>query len=44
MDALGENMEEGNGVLNVLEVGDNFQPAAELPPLASGGGDFLEDG
>ena len=26
--ALGENLEEKNGVLNVLEVGGDFQPAA----------------
>ena len=30
-DALGENLEEGNGVLSVLEVGGNFHPAAEAP-------------
>ena len=43
MDALGENMEEWNGVLNVLEVWGYFLPAAEAPPLAPGGGVFLED-
>ena len=42
-DALGENMEEGNGVFNVFEVGGNLQLAAEAPPLALGGGMFLED-
>ena len=41
---LGENLEEGNGFLNVLEVGGDLQAAAEVPPLASGGGVFLEDG
>ena len=43
MDALGENTEERNGVLNVFEVEGNFQPAAEVPPLAPGVGVFLED-
>ena len=43
-DALGEKLEEGNGVLNVLEVGGDFHPAAETPPLAPGGGIFLGDG
>ena len=42
-DALGKNLEEGNGVLNVLEVGGELVPAAEAPPLAPGGGVFLED-
>ena len=42
-DALRENTEKGNGVLNVFEVGDNLQPAAEVPPLAPGGGAFIED-
>ena len=41
--ALGENMEERNGVLNVLEVGVDFQPAAEVPPLVPGSGVFIED-
>ena len=44
MDALGENLEESNGVLNVFEVGGDFQPAAEVPPLAPGSSVFLEDG
>ena len=43
MDALGENTEERNGVLNVFEVEGNFQPAAEVPPLAPGVGTFIED-
>ena len=43
MDALGENMEERNGVLNAFEVKGYLQPAAEVPPLAPGGGVFLED-
>ena len=42
-DTLGENLEEGNGVLNVLEVGGDYQPAVEALPLAPGGGVFLED-
>ena len=43
MDALGENLEERNGVLNVFEVKGDLQPAAELPPLVPGVGVFLED-
>ena len=43
MDTLGENMEERNGILNVFVVVGNLQPAAEVPPLAPGGGVFLED-
>ena len=43
MDTLGENLEERNGVLNVLEVGGNLQTAVEVPPLAQSGGVFLED-
>ena len=43
-DVLGENLEKGNGVLNVLEVGGYLQPAAEAPPLAPGGGIFLKEG
>ena len=43
MDALGENLEERNRVLNVFEVGGDLQPAAEVLPLAPGGGVFLED-
>ena len=43
-DALGENMEERNGVLIVLEVGGGLQQAAEVPPLASSSGVFLDDG
>ena len=42
-ETLGENLEEGNGVLNVLEVGGDSQPAAEASPLVPGGGVFLED-
>ena len=42
--ALGENMEERNGVLNVLEVGGDLQPATEVLPLAPGSGVFIEDG
>ena len=34
---------EGNGVLNVFEVGGNFQPSVEAQPLDPGGGDFIED-
>ena len=41
--ALGQNMEKGNGVLNVFEFGDNLQPAAEVPPLVPGSGAFIED-
>ena len=44
MDALRKKLEEGNGALNVLEVSDNFQPAAEALLLVPGGGVFLEDG
>ena len=44
LDTLGENLEEGNGVLNVLEVGGYFRLAAEASPLVPGGGVFLEDG
>ena len=40
VDALGENMEESNGVLNVFEVGGGLQPDAEVLPLAPGGGLF----
>ena len=43
MDVLGKILEEGGGVLNVSEVGINFQPAAEVPPLDPGGGIFLGD-
>ena len=42
-DTLGEKFEEGNGVHNILEVGGNFQPAAEAPLLEPGSGFFLED-
>ena len=42
-DALGKNLEEGNGVLNVFEVWGDLQPAAEAPPLAPGSSVFLED-
>ena len=44
MDALGENLDEGDWVLNVLEVGGDFQPAVETPSLALGGGIFRECG
>ena len=37
-------MEERSGVLNVFEVGGDFQTAAEVPPLEPGGDVFLEDG
>ena len=43
MDALGENLEERNGVLNVFEVEGDFQPAVEVLPLAPDVGVFLED-
>ena len=43
-DVLGENLEEGNGVLNIFEVGGDLHPAAEAMPLAQGSGVFLEDG
>ena len=43
-EALRENLEEINGVLNVFEVRGNFQPTAEVLPLVPGGGVFLEDG
>ena len=42
-DALGEKFEEGNWVLNVLEVRGGLDPASEAPPLAPGGSVFLED-
>ena len=41
-DTLSKNLEGGNGVLNVLEVGGYLEPAAEAPPLAPGGGVFLD--
>ena len=44
MDVLGENLEEGNGVLNVFEVGGDLNPDAEAMPLVPGGGVFIEDG
>ena len=43
-DALGENLEEGNGVLNFLEVEGDLEIAAEAPPLAPGVGVFIEEG
>ena len=43
-DMLGETFEEGNGVLNGLEVGVDLQPAAEAPPLVPGGDVFTKDG
>ena len=43
-DVLGGNLEEGNGVLNVLEVGGDLEPVAEAPPLEPGSGVFIEDG
>ena len=43
-DELGGNLEEGNGVFNVFEVGGNLEPAAEAPPLLSVGGVLLENG
>ena len=42
-DVLGEKLEKGNGVLNILEVGGDLDPSAEAPPLAPGGGVFIED-
>ena len=30
-DTIGKNLEEGNGVLNVLEVGGDLEPSAEAP-------------
>ena len=41
-DALGENLEERNGILNVFEVRGNFQPATEGTPLAPFDGIFIE--
>ena len=43
-DVLGENMEERNMVLNVVEVRGDLYPAAEVLPLAPGDGVFLEYG
>ena len=43
-EALSENLEEGNGVLNVLEVGGDLEPTAEALPLEPGDGVFIEDG
>ena len=43
MDTLGGNMEENNWVFNAFGVRGNVQPDAEAPPLAPGGGIFLED-
>ena len=43
-DALGENLEERNGVINDFEVREDLYLAAEAPPLAPGGGIFIEDG
>ena len=43
-DALSKNLEEGNGVLNILEVGGDLEPAEEALTLAPGSGVFLEDG
>ena len=42
-DALGKDLEERNGVLNVFEVEGDLQPSAEVPLLAPGVGVFLED-
>ena len=41
---LGGNLEEGNGVLNVFDVGGDLQLAAEALPLAPDGGVFIENG
>ena len=41
---LGEELEEGNGLLNVFEVGSDLQPAAEALQLAPDGGVFIENG
>ena len=43
MDRLGENMEENNLVFDAFKIRNDLQPAAEVPPLASGGGVFLEE-
>ena len=43
-DTLGENLEEGNGILNVLKVLGDLEPAAEAPTLVPDGAFFLEDG
>ena len=43
-DALDENLEEGNGVLNVPEIRGNFKPVTEALPLAPGDGVSLEYG
>ena len=43
-EALVENLEEGNRVLNVLEVRGDLDPATEVAPLAPGRGVFTEDG
>ena len=39
-----QNLEEGNGVLNVFEVWGDLEPAAEAPPSDPGSSVFLEDG
>ena len=44
MDALGENLEERNGIFNEFGVRGDFHPAEEASPLAPGGGAFLESG
>ena len=41
--ALGEDIEETYGIPDVLEVGWDLHPLAELAPLAPGGGVFLEE-
>ena len=38
-----QNLEEGNGVLNVFEVWGDLEPDAETPPLAPDSSVFLED-
>ena len=43
-DTLGKNLEERNGVINDFEVKGDLETAVEAPPLALGGGIFIEDG
>ena len=42
-DALGEDMEEMDGIGDALEIGGDVQPTEELAPLAPCGEVFLED-
>ena len=41
--ALGEDLEERDGIADALDVGQDSRPCAELSPLVLGGGVFLED-